>query len=572
MKKTFFKSLLIAIVAIMLLGIATFVNADDANLSLSRTTGTITINRISGGKSVEGITFDIYKVDDDETSKILPTDADVIATKQSKVTNSEGKAFFNDLPLGRYLITESKGKDGISNKVVNILVDLPSTEPGATVDKLNYDLNITPKTFTSYGALVLTNIGKTANETENIEGSEFKLQIKRGSRWEDVSNTILTTDENGTITIDGLEEGEFRFIHESVPNGYILDNKMVYPFTVKTLTDGSTEVYINGVVLQPGEGITVINEKPGLKIEITDSLVSESVVIGQDINYKLTVDLIPEVIERLNTFIINNKFPEGLNYDPTSLVITGIDNQNEKTVITEELFTVSFDTTTKELIIDVLKSELAKYESLEITYKTKVNQDAPANGAGMKNTATLEYSLIVDRDYDDITNVANAETVTENVIVYIGGFWIKKVAQTENGAPLAGAVFRIAASEEDAKDGKYLKDLNGNVIEITSNAEGKAAYKGLELGKYWLVEIKAPTYHENGETRTYNLLRNPQEIEVTKTSYESETPTKIIINKTGFQLPKTGGVGTGILILLGLVLVVIGIKSMKKEPKTKKEK
>ena len=132
---------------------------------------------------------------------------------------------------------------------------------------------------------------------------------------------------------------------------------------------------------------------------------------------------------------------------------------------------------------------------------------------------------------------------------------------------MAGAVFKIAATEAFAKAGIFIKDASGNEIEIVSGQDGKASYKGLELGTYWLVEVKAPTYEENGETKSYNLLRAPQEIEVTKTSYESTTPAKIIINKTGIQLPATGGVGAAIIITLGLVFVVIGVKTMKDDSK-----
>lgn len=573
MKKTFFKSLLLTLIAVMLLGAVTFVKADDTNLSLNRTTGTITINRIVDGAGVEGITFDIYKVGDEETSKALPTDADVIATKQSAVTDADGKVTFTDLALGRYLIVESEGKEGVTNKVVNILVDLPTTEPGETVDTLNYDLNITPKTFTSYGAVVLKNIGITASGRENIEGSEFKLQVKNGTTWEDVSaNTTLTTAADGTITVEGLKEGEYRFTHVSVPNNYILDNKTVYGFTVKSLADGTTEVSVNGTTLAEGENITVYSEKPGLTKEITDNLVSESVIIGQDINYKLTVDLIPTTIERLNTFTITDTFPTGLDYDTTSLVVSGtkivVPNDAEPSTFDTTKYTANYDETTKKLTITFDKNYLVAFSDLTIEYKTKVNQDAPANETGMKNTATLEYSLIVDKDYDDLTNTETAETLTKDVTIYTGGFWIKKVAEKEDGNPLAGATFRIAASEQDAKDGNYLTDANGNVIEITSDATGKASYKGLELGTYWLVEVKAPTYQDDdGETKSYNLLRAPQEIEVSKTSYESTTPAKVIINKTGFQLPTTGGPGTFILILLGLVLVIIGVKTMKGGPK-----
>ena len=50
---------------------------------------------------------------------------------------------------------------------------------------------------------------------------------------------------------------------------------------------------------------------------------------------------------------------------------------------------------------------------------------------------------------------------------------VLKVAQKEDGDPLAGAVFKIAATEDYAKSGVFIKDASGNDITITSGEESK---------------------------------------------------------------------------------------------------
>ena len=183
-----------------------------------------------------------------------------------------------------------------------------------------------------------------------------------------------------------------------------------------------------------------------------------------------------------------------------------------------------------------------------------------------------EHNQEIDKDVDDQTNTETSETITGNVSVVTGGFWIEKRALSADGEFLEGAEFCIASSENDAKAGNFLTDSKGEVIRIVSNSNGRAEYKGLNLGTYYLVEVKAPTYTEidaegNEVTRSYNLLRSPQEIEVTADSYASSTPAKVIVNKKGFELPATGGMGTAVLILLGIVFVTAGHKLMKKDTK-----
>lgn len=570
MKKIISKIMLIMMIALLTtLGISTIsgVNAatEPGGGQAPEIEPCITIYKIIDGNPIEGTTFEIYKVDDEETSTAIPTDEDVIATKQTETTDAEGKAWIPITEYGRYLVIEASSTNS-TKKIANFLVDVPTTVVGENEDTLDYTVEVYPKSESSYGEIVLKNIGKTANATENLVGSTFKLQKLSGSTWQDVTNDVLTTNQEGKITVSGLDLGSYRFIQQSVGNNYILDNKTVYTFNVTADAN-------NGELVVSTSEIEVVNEKPGLKKEITSSLVNGSVKIGQEVDYKLTIDLIPEVIERLNTFEIKDILPEGLEYKENSMAITAISGVSQVAVWeAEEWYTYNYDSASRTLTVNIVDKEYAKAaDTIEITYTATVTEDAPANENGMKNIATLEYSLIVDKDYDDKTNTESAETLIDDVTVYTAGFWILKVAQKEDGAPLAGAVFRIAASEQDAKNGNYLNDSAGNVIEITSGTDGKASYKGLELGTYWLVEVKAPTYEENGETKSYNLLRSPQEIEVTKTSYESETPAKIIINKTGIQLPATGGIGAIILILLGLVLAIVGIKTMK-QPAKRREK
>ena len=164
-----------------------------------------------------------------------------------------------------------------------------------------------------------------------------------------------------------------------------------------------------------------------------------------------------------------------------------------------------------------------KYESLEITYNATLNSNAVANTSGNNNKATLKYSNIVKVNYDDVPNPDDIENESKNESdekVYTGGFNIEKHALSKDGELLGGAVFKLATSEAEARKGNFIKDANGNEIVLTTgNGEngtelGKVSYKGLSYGTYYLLEVQAPTYEENGEVKYYNLLKDPIRIAV----------------------------------------------------------
>lgn len=130
----------------------------------------------------------------------------------------------------------------------------------------------------------------------------------------------------------------------------------------------------------------------------------------------------------------------------------------------------------------------------------------------------------------------------------------------------------------DLGNGVYRLALNGEtgVETMTTNAQSTILIQGLENGTYYLKETKTIT--------GYNLLSEPFEIkldvaetttwnkngafgtdgQVVKT-YGSTTygvpnamGTSTIINKKGFVLPQTGGMGYLLFCTVGIVLIAGG--------------
>ena len=88
---------------------------------------------------------------------------------------------------------------------------------------------------------------------------------------------------------------------------------------------------------------------------------------------------------------------------------------------------------------------------------------------------------------------------------------------------------------------------------VTTDAQGKANFDGLEDGTYELVEVEAP--------KGYNLLTSPVEVvidgaDATETDLSPLTVTTPVENNSGTQLPSTGGIGTTIFYVVGTILVI----------------
>lgn len=532
----------------------TIVNAVD----LSKTKGSLTITKYEKGKTdnsgnyvpLEGVTFNIYKVADTENSTSKPT-GNYTATA---MTGSDGKASFPNLDLGRYLVVEDSAPENVTEKVANFLVDIPSTN--AAGNDIIYDVEVEAKNETVYGSIILT---KKNEKDEVMKGVTFILQKQNGANWEDYPNSSknsYNTNDNGQISLTGLPAGKFRFIETNLGtnNGYILDNQTAHEFTV-ALGENST------TVVTP-ESITIKNEKPTLTKTLTAITKNSkntntitngttSADLGDIVSYKVVVD-VPSTVERLATFKIEDTMHTGLTFQNTSYKVKGIGTSN-KDLAKDTDYTLTSTNNTWNLTFT--NANIKPYKTLEITYNAIVNKNADVTSTGNINTAKFTYSNIVTKDYNNTSNTDKTSSTESSVKVYVGGFKIEKRETTRTGKLLSGAVFKIASSKANANAGTFIKDANGNEITLTT-VDGKVEYKGLAYGTYYIVETQAPTYDDNGTTKYYNLLNKPEQVTINANSYTSDPI--IVVNRKKTILPKTGGIGTVLFTIIGLIFVVLG--------------
>ena len=157
---------------------------------------------------------------------------------------------------------------------------------------------------------------------------------------------------------------------------------------------------------------------------------------------------------------------------------------------------------------------------------------------------------------------------------------IDKRANSATGAPLSGVIFdlyKYAGSESNPTEAEL--KTNGKLIAngLKTGTDGTITKSGLANGIYYLVETKT--------VAKYNLLKAPVRVELsiaytttTKTEHyttkngvktlvkhevdtttSTVTHTETIINKKGFTLPITGGMGTIAITALGVALAFAGV-------------
>ena len=125
-----------------------------------------------------------------------------------------------------------------------------------------------------------------------------------------------------------------------------------------------------------------------------------------------------------------------------------------------------------------------------------------------------------------------------------GSIEITKVDKEDNSKLIEGATFKV-----EKLDDKGNVDSTYNIEEQTTGEEGKVLFEGLEVGKYRVTEIKAPS--------GYELLKNSIEVEVTGENRDIKLTAE---NELKLILPLTGDTNNIIgLIIIGAIMIGISV-------------
>ncbi|WP_055736091.1 MULTISPECIES: DUF7507 domain-containing protein [Bacillaceae] len=165
--------------------------------------GALTVIKVDAhtNETLEGATFSLRDAD----SGI------VISTQQ---TNNDGEVTFNRLLYGNYELREDNAPDGY-------VVGITDTQP-VHINGMN-TVTIANEKITRHVELT-----KLDTDTKNLlGGATFKLERDVDGQWIEVGSGFVTNDA-GTLLIEDLEEGNYRFVEIEAPTSYILDDEPLY--------------------------------------------------------------------------------------------------------------------------------------------------------------------------------------------------------------------------------------------------------------------------------------------------------------------------------------------------------
>lgn len=526
----------------------------------------------SGAKPLGGVTFEIYKVQNEEwlkayyggqaaatgqdfsnidasnyystnsTTGAITVNGSKIDTVTTATSGTDiGVAKKDGLALGLYLVVETSAPDKVTSPAAPFLVSVPMTRIAdtTTTNKLTdwiYDVHVYPKNSTTYGQVTIEKKGYTGGGTGvALEGVKFTLQKQNGADWTDItandsngSTYNLTTDINGKITIAGLSQGNYRIFEDaysgdSANKGYILDAEY-HNFTVQK--DGQIKVGEN--IATPIATIQVANHRPDMKKEVKkgDSWAQDAPYgVGDTVPYKITIE-VPQNIDKLSTFTVTDT-PTGLKDNVGSIKIK--DGTTALTSGTD--YTVAAEGTDGFKIDFILTSNTVKAcagHTVTITYNAVVKDTAVVGGNGNSNNAKLTYTNKINSDN---TPGTTTNTIEDSAVMY--SFGIKVVKTAENGTTtLADVVFDLyreaKLGETSIVDAETVKKAgldstkswilvksglttNASGIIDTSDSNNATNYThGLANGDYYLVETKT--------VDGYNLLTKPVEVKLDVTA------------------------------------------------------
>ena len=525
----------------------------------------------SGAKPLGGVTFEIYKVQNEEwlkayyggqaaatgqdfsnidasnyystnsTTGAITVNGSKIDTVTTATSGTDiGVAKKDGLALGLYLVVETSAPDKVTSPAAPFLVSVPMTRIAdtTTTNKLTdwiYDVHVYPKNSTTYGQVTIEKKGYTGGGTGvALEGVQFKLQKQNGADWTDItandsngSTYNLTTDINGKITIAGLSQGNYRIFEDaysgdSANKGYILDAEY-HNFTVQK----NGQIQVDGNV-SANATIQVANHRPDMKKEVKkgDSWAQDAPYgVGDTVPYKITIE-VPQNIDKLSTFTVTDT-PTGLKDNVGSIKIK--DGTTALTSGTD--YTVAAEGTDGFKIDFILTSNTVKAcagHTVTITYNAVVKDTAVVGGNGNSNNAKLTYTNKINSDN---TPGTTTNTIEDSAVMYSFGIKVVKTAEDGN-TPLLGVVFDLyreaKTGETSIVDAETVKKAgldstkswilvksglttNASGIIDTSDSTNATNYThGLANGDYYLVETKT--------VDGYNLLTKPVEVKLDVTA------------------------------------------------------
>ena len=416
-----------------------------------------------------------------------------------------------------------------------------------------------------------TNLPTEAKEMADVEFKLEKLSVAYEDREVDTKTPVDTsftarserTNNNGEAVFKDLPRGYY-LVSETIPSGYSSpeDGKFVVAVPTLTINDQNQEVLNHDVVVYPK------NSK--IQVEKVLESAKEVVGVGDIVDWKVEYP-VGRDIKGAKNFFITDEMDSRLDYVDESAKLGFIDNTGKEVNLNLTLgvdYTTQYDASTHILTIaftDGVGTEKiadAKIATIVLDISTKVNESAIDTTTPVTNNARIVFTNASGDPYEHEVFPPGADPEDSRVPkVYLGSIEILKVDSEDESKVLEGAVFSIKRGDE--------------VINVTTDKDGRATISAIGAGTYELEEVEAPAGYKKITTpikvevindsakRITNLkVSNVEDPEATPTPETSVTPTATPTTKPGDGGIEKKGAGTGAKTgdttqILGFVLLAI---------------
>ena len=420
---------------------------------------------------------------------------------------------------------------------------------------------------------------------------------------------MTETDTAGHTFADQMEQGLYLVVETRVPENVTSTCNPFFVSLPMTTIDGAAWSY--GVTVYPKnqtgnptlyktvrEAKNSTGKNTGSLTDITDGYAHTATAsAGDTVDYQIisTLPAITSKASSLSEYTYVDTLSKGIRYNKNEVDIeffkdAGCTDKIATWAVNSGKFTVGYDDTANTMTIRMTESGLSEINeaatvytdsvkrgysdcTMRITYAATLTSDAKMGDTDNPNEVELTWRR---------TNNTYFDTLRDCCHVYTYGIDVLKQF-SDNGGNLRNVKFRLHNDSDDCyiiaeqKDGVYYaKGFAAKKADATTfvpNSSGHIVVKGLEDDAYSLTEIATDKGYvllrdavkiviktaENGQCEKCGakLLTASATVngkDVTMTDGNAIVPLTVV-NNPGFDLPKTGGYGTWMFTIGGVVLL-----------------
>lgn len=427
------------------------------------------------------------------------------------------------------------------------------------------------------------NVNDKANDyVSKLKDSTLVAFATKASNWAQTKANNITADATATVSADasngkytatftGLGYGYYVV---AVPGATLANAKSQYA-TLVSVHSTKVDADIKGDLPTVDKKVQV----DGTGKDATDAK------IGDTLTFTLTSTIPDMSAYDTYTFNFKDTLSKGLTFGQVKSVKVENVTLTENTDYTVTTPTASNNNTLTVAMKDFKTKQQANAgKKITVTYTATLNKDAVVGGAANVNSATIQYS-------NNPSTNGTGESEPSKVRVFTYGFTVDKYTgknYDDTATRLAGAEFTLAhkggtaisfvkVADSATQNAVYRvakADEAGATTTITTPANGKVEFRGLENGEYTLTETKAPAGYnklasaigvkvngQNNGTDTTNATvtityNNDNGNDYNQTASNGVIPVQ---NKSGAILPGTGGMGTIAFTVIGVLVIALGV-------------